>query len=290
MACRRVTPTSSLLWSLSHPFDLSSTTSPPSPSLSSRLNQSTTLKRIHPTMSPFADTTKRRRFQPPITSYFSPSPFSDSSQQDDFSPCVSHNHYSATTSSPTPVVSAKTQSNLLAAGMRVRKAIAEGYKTKASVESKPSPILHTTQHAELAPFCGFTKSGGGLNSTNSIKNDDGDAFSLPSSSQDSIGSVSSFTGVKRGYYDSDLDLDDDSILLDPAFHDSTTTTFARNDSMDGNTLLGRPIRNPCLARQRRMLSQQNRNMDTLHNGDMDVDGFEEAPFLASREEVDAEYF
>src|SRR5699024_9660631 len=98
-------------------------------------------------MSPFADTSKRRRFQPPITSFFTPSPFSDSSQQDDFSPCVSHNHYSATTSSPTPVVSAKTQSNLLAAGMRVRKAIAEGYKTKAAVETKPSPILHTTEHA-----------------------------------------------------------------------------------------------------------------------------------------------
>lgn len=219
------------------------------------------------------DPSKRRRFQPPITTFFSRP---DASLHDDFSPSVSHNHYSATTASPTPLVSAKTQSSLLGAGMRVRKAIAEGYKTKASSleGSNPAPALQTTSHAELAPFCGFTKSGGGL--AGPVRVDDGDAFSLPPSSQESVGSAA----LKRGRDDSDYE---DLGLLDATYPGSSPSR-----SHDVNPLHGRPVRNPSLAHQRRLLSEQNRDMPALQNARMNVDDFEEASFLRLREEVDAE--
>lgn len=251
------------------------------------------------------DTTKRRRFQPPITTFFTSTA---SNPQDDFSPSVSHNHYSATTYSPMPVVSAKTQTNLLNAGMRVRKAVAEGYKTKSMpADSDINPIkenklLRTTSHAELAPFCGIVKSGGGGNASrdlgvnpiaepviqsngngdalgysyeqNYIKNDDGDAFSLPPSSQISESTVSvSTTGVKRGFED---EFEDESDLTSP-FNSSSPAAF--------NPMLGRTIVAPGLGFQRRLHARQNQGHTDNGGVGMDVDDFEDAEFLLSREEV-----
>ncbi|RJE21936.1 hypothetical protein PHISCL_05741 [Aspergillus sclerotialis] len=253
------------------------------------------------------DTTKRRRFQPPITSFFTSTA---SNPQDDFSPSVSHNHYSATTYSPMPVVSAKTQSNLLNAGMRVRKAVAEGYKTKPMSTGsdinpmKENKVLRTTSHAELAPFCGIVKSVGsgnasgdlGVNSIadpgiqsngnrdalgysyeqNHVNNDDGDAFSLPSSSQnsESAGSVS-ITGVKRGFED---ELDDDSDLtssLNPSY----------SACLNPNPMLGRTILTPGLGFQRRLHARQSHGQAYNGGVGMDMDDFENAEFLLSRDEV-----
>ncbi|KAJ6160404.1 hypothetical protein N7470_003800 [Penicillium chermesinum] len=78
---------------------------------------------------------KRRRFQPPITTYFTSAAESDASG--------THEHYSATTFSPTPVVPAKVQASLLSVGMRVRKSVADGYKTQLAMEmekAKSTPM------------------------------------------------------------------------------------------------------------------------------------------------------
>ncbi|KAK4453335.1 putative ribonucleotide reductase [Podospora aff. communis PSN243] len=76
-----------------------------------------------------------------------------------------------------PVIPANVQSNLLSVGMRVRKSVAEGYKTDPSsysgfnlwsdstlssgnlpVATNPNAPFHSPR--ELAPFCGINKVGG----------------------------------------------------------------------------------------------------------------------------------
>ncbi|KAL4934401.1 uncharacterized protein BDV17DRAFT_286116 [Aspergillus undulatus] len=113
---------------------------------------------------------KRRRFQPPITTFFTPSADSHGPSTPSH---LSYNHYSAITNSPTPVVPAKVQASLLSVGMRVRKSIADGYKTnhaKAEEHILPEDNSSTlkarttttynipTARPELAPFSGMAKS------------------------------------------------------------------------------------------------------------------------------------
>lgn len=239
-------------------------------------------------------TSKRRRFQPAITSFFS----TTSNPTD--TPHLSHNHYAATTYSPTPIVSAKVQSSLLSVGMRVRKSVAEGYKTKhpghssmmfaAPETTHPVSGPHTT---ELAPFSGMTKPGhhdavapfsrpSWTTHTDELITDDGDAFSLPPSSQDSVDSLVS--GQKRTL-DSDEYEDDIShytntewTLSEPGLN--TTATNMGQAPVSGRTILA-----PTLGRQRRrfVAAQRQGTMD------VDVDDFEEPSFLRRREEVDMEF-
>ncbi|KAI1926000.1 hypothetical protein LOZ12_000574 [Ophidiomyces ophidiicola] len=108
---------------------------------------------------------KRRRFQAPITSYFATSPTSASCSQ---SETFSHYNYAARTNTPNPVLPNKVQSSLLTVGMRVRKAVPEGYQTKLKVSKLNAyPSSHGSTHAasstniyaELQPYCGGFKVG-----------------------------------------------------------------------------------------------------------------------------------
>ncbi|EAW07324.1 uncharacterized protein ACLA_020310 [Aspergillus clavatus NRRL 1] len=251
---------------------------------------------------------KRRRFQPPITTFFSAA-VSDSNGSDDAcAPRLSHNHYAATTHSATPVLPAKVQSSLLSVGMRVRKSIAEGYKTKGvklfdESTRRPSELEqhsigknYPAIRAELAPFCGMSKAGDfaiqsyadpschsldHMDHTNQIIMDDGDAFSLPPSSQESV--LSALNGQKRTYDD---DLDEYSSDFDTAWSGSVATRMSANLT----TASGRTILAPSLGnRRQRFMATHSQTKATAQERAMEVDDFEEPLFLRSREEVDTDY-
>jgi hypothetical protein len=230
----------------------------------------------NPTM-PASNSTlsKRRRFQTPITSFF-PSASSESHTADGHA--VSHNHYSASTFSATPMVPAKVQASLLSVGMRVRKSVADGYKTQLSLEAEKSKVavVATESHpaqpyhgnirlAELTPFSGLSKS---ISEPHSVYNDDGDAFSLPPSSQESITSTGSYASVLNGQKRS-FDFED-NVYADEHFGNEPGQDIPR----------GRTILSP----RRRLLVQ-----DITNQPKMDLDDFEEASFLRQREEVDSDY-
>ncbi|KAJ5676602.1 uncharacterized protein N7477_002235 [Penicillium maclennaniae] len=160
---------------------------------------------------------KRRRFQPAITSYFNSVPGEPHLQNGNI---VSHNHYAAATYSPTPMVPAKVQSSLMSVGMRVRKSVADGYKTQLAMKADKTmppatateptsvhPFFGNNAYTELAPFSGLPKSSQEY-SADHVINDDGDAFSLPPSSQESVGSCVPF-GQKRSF-EHDIFVDDDA--------------------------------------------------------------------------------
>lgn len=254
------------------------------------------------------DTTKRRRFQPPITTFFSAAtPESNASDDNDSTtPRLSHHHYSAATFSPVPAVPAKVQSSLLNVGMRVRKSVADGYKTLAvkpdekptyrpEQQQKPARQYPGTSTSELAPFCGSSKMGHFAVQPlahpssamdyrhNELVTDEGDAFSLPSSSQESTESLEiPLNGQKRSY-DSDDEMDD--------FTDENDQPggFYTGGVLPATSLHGRTILAPTLGQQRRrFISMKNQKAA----GHMDVDAgndFEEASFLRRREDVDADY-
>lgn len=220
-------------------------------------------------------TSKRRRFQAPITNFFPAHPTHPDGATS-FS--HTHTHYSAPTSSPTPIVSAKEQASLLNVGMRIRKAVPEGYKTKPVNKSAGVYNSAGANCPELAPFCAMAKPGdrpvGSLEDPSScITTDDGDAFSLPPSSQDSaLSSSSTTTGLKRPC-DSDVVSNESSELhLDDA------------DSIPA----ARQILAPSLSRQRQVLAAAQSEVSSAvpPGGLMELDDFEEAGFLQRREDVD----
>lgn len=211
---------------------------------------------------------KRRRFQPPITSFFSTTSTPPSEDNDNVTTNrahhLSHNHYSAATCSPTPIVPTKVQASLLSVGMRVRKSVAEGYKTRLA---KPDPSF-----SELAPYSGMRSHSAPMNL---ITDDEGDAFSLPSSSQESNAG-----GQKRSYA-MDFDLDDSE--------DEDVAASGLDLSTHNATLMGRTILAPKLNQQRRRFVTLRKHATISEGMGMDIDDFEEASFLRSREEVDMEY-
>lgn len=100
------------------------------------------------------DRPPKRRFQPDITAaYFTPNPLLNQAEN------ASHS---------TPRLPVSIQSSLLNVGMRIRKSVPEGYKTKSvysSPSSTPDPsggLLHGVNgYAEqLVPYCGMMKTGG----------------------------------------------------------------------------------------------------------------------------------
>ncbi|KAI2791006.1 hypothetical protein POX_c03860 [Penicillium oxalicum] len=234
---------------------------------------------------------KRRRFQPPITNFFATTLAESESESVD-GLAVTHNNYSATTFSPTPVLPETVQKNLFDVGWRVRKAMAEGYKTQRSMKAEKAQEIvtpteprvalsslppnhtrtlthshthtdayaHTPRRAELAPFSGLSKA---THDPYSVMTDDGDAFSLPPSSQESISSTDSCPGVANAQKRA-LVFEDDHSLDDPPI----------------SSWPGRAILSP-------------RGRLSTHPGstssNMDGDDFEEASFLRQREEVDSEY-
>ncbi|KAB8203263.1 Ribonucleotide reductase inhibitor [Aspergillus parasiticus SU-1] len=239
---------------------------------------------------------KRRRFQPPITSFF---PATTGTDHPDSlcAPHLSYTHYSTTTSSPIPAVDAKIQASLLSVGMRIRKSVAEGYKTRIP-NSEDKSTLYTdktqivggpTAYTELAPFCGITKSGDSTtqpmthpsslsyNQINQLTTDDGDAFSLPPSSQESVDSVQT-TAQKRSY-DCDKDDLEDSFDERPTRPGNNWQNFL-DPSIGMDSVPGRTILIPSLGQQRRQFVA----MKT--QATIDVDDFDEPTFLRRREEVD----
>ncbi|KAL4997824.1 ribonucleotide reductase inhibitor-domain-containing protein [Aspergillus recurvatus] len=249
-----------------------------------------------------SDLSKRRRFQPPITTFFIPSSDTNSSSPSH----LSYNHYSALTNSPTPVVPAKVQASLLSVGMRVRKAIADGYKThhvkadkytgdhnnndtsKATRTTTTPTTIYNAPPArpELAPFCGMSKSNE-YTTTNPqplptayhdehiIRTDEDDAFSLPPSSQETIDSAlapeSTFAQKKRSHHDFDFDpYQDDSEEINQ-LHPNFVTNIS-----------GRAILSPTSNYQRRTFTAQKYKPSRT----TDLDDFEEASFLRRREELD----
>lgn len=113
-----------------------------------------------------ASTIKRRRFQAPITSFFT--------SQASSSPEASSNRSQSYENLPFPPLPDALQSSLLTVGMRIRKSVPEGYKTHKTVSSihpynphsqdmgnpKPATSSTTYTYTELTPFCGLHKIGG----------------------------------------------------------------------------------------------------------------------------------
>ncbi|KAJ5088578.1 hypothetical protein N7456_012194 [Penicillium angulare] len=222
---------------------------------------------------------KRRRFQSSITTYFTSSDVTGSN------PSLSHNHYSAATFSATPVLPAKVQSSLLSVGMRVRKSVADGYKTQIAMEKEKAKVTSamatTTQpyaqpsSSELAPFSGIARP------SNSLVTDD-DEFSLPPSSQESVTSSTSgpiaLNGQKRRLNgENSIFADEDS-----DFEDEGSQSWQ-------SAPLGRTILSPSLGQQRRRILATRQKSSFNDAATMDLDDFEEASFLRRREEVDADY-
>jgi hypothetical protein len=220
-----------------------------------------------------SDLSKRRRFQPPITTFFTSATEPVASD----TPAVSHhNHYAAATFSATPIVPAKVQSSLMSVGMRVRKAVAEGYRTNMNKpEEKPlaqTPGTQSHRPSELSPFSGAGKSS--LGHDEYLVTDDGDAFSIPSSSQESTASFA-LVGQKRA-----LELDTDILVDENADESFDNFTGSWHENSYGRTILS-----PNLGQSRRILSVRHNKVE---QPTMDLDDFEEATFLRRREEVDAE--
>lgn len=200
--------------------------------------------------------------------------------------------------------------------MRIRKAVPEGYKTKPVEKTSIGGFSNangdgTAGYTELAPFSGMSKTSSDQRPVESLSNtttsflvstttDDGDAFSLPSSSQTStLSSTSLPSGLKRPC-DDDAEtenLNDDSIDSsgDIIFHDGSPVGSNLNLNLGlpaPPSMINRPFLAPTVARQKRQVLATQLSLgqsSPLANAGMDVDDFEEPVFLRRREEVDAEY-
>ncbi|QDS77501.1 hypothetical protein FKW77_000316 [Venturia effusa] len=96
----------------------------------------------------------KKQFQPSITSFFA----------------RAHRENAALPlpTSSTPILDNAIQTSLIQVGMRVRKAVPEGYKTHRSVPALAEPVSTTpmitmnisSRPSELLPFCGIHKIGG----------------------------------------------------------------------------------------------------------------------------------
>lgn len=110
-------------------------------------------------MAPMASHRQKRPFQPSITSFFG------RIDRDEYE------HSRAGALPQQPILEASVQSDLLSVGMRIRKAVPEGYKTHKTTllyDSTPA-VSHSSatfaqsrpaRPTELLPFCGLHKIGG----------------------------------------------------------------------------------------------------------------------------------
>lgn len=186
-------------------------------------------------------TSKRRRFQAPITSFFT----SEASSSCDPSDCLQVQQHGQ--GLPSPPLPHEIQSSLLTVGMRIRKSVPEGYKTHKTLHSSglydhsgyfldsgvqdhdstiPTTHLSTTRaaYAELSPFCGLHKVGGMavqplpvvssgcyghvLGQSGAVRAKEPDPWSLPSS-QESTDSYIPFPPSNKRTLTSDEDEDED---------------------------------------------------------------------------------
>lgn len=253
---------------------------------------------------------KRRRFQPPITSFFVSA---GSSGHDDYNENkgLSHDNYSVPTHTPTPALPAKIQSSLLTVGMRIRKSVPEGYKTeqtkptsfsgygpKACLNASISTPYSQAERAftELLPFSGMHKVGNYAVQTfprpladyqdkyrpNAAYMDDGDIHSLPSSSQES--NVSSIVPVnlnKRSYDSDDGDecakADRDTYTSSQPIHDKgiwqdpLRSNPVFKDDHHISAISKRPTRRPILSPKCSQQRQQYVSFTSSSSHKLDVD-------------------
>ncbi|KAB8437351.1 hypothetical protein FH972_025031 [Carpinus fangiana] len=226
----------------------------------------------------YARSTKRQ-YQPQISSFFPPSSNFPSTTG------TLNRTYSDSAAPPHDI-----QASLLSVGMRVRKAVPEGYK---NVESKPVPALVKSvsapppvhyesstrtipRPAELAPFCGIHKIGG-----HAAQDTYEDSFAFPASSQESIMSnvstESEAAGAnlrKRGMQDDEDEEDfvsatgNNDVSFDPAYFDERLFgVLERGTTM---SVAERPMARP--------VTRRHTNMRSSH-GRIAVDDFDEADFL-----------
>ncbi|KAI9789550.1 MAG: hypothetical protein M1816_005957 [Peltula sp. TS41687] len=217
------------------------------------------------------DTTRqsKRPFQPSITSYFPPNEGRPSTLSRQ-SPSSRH---------ASPVLPTAVQSSLLNVGMRVRKSVPEGYKTKEERYSLTPNVRTTINHPtstaglrsrELAPFCGILKVGGynrqqmagnppDIDDIPPLDYDLMDGENLPASSQDSIATIAS-TGVasmsfrpsnsnKRRLHDEEEEEQNYSTDL-VIFEDEEVSLSTRGWGVQGNNagmlnpIVSRPLAQP----------------------------------------------
>lgn len=240
-----------------------------------------------PPPQPSSASSKKRRFQVPITSYFSAA---DTQSENG---AASHFNYSAPTYSVHPTLTHNVQSSLLNVGMRVRKAVPGGYQTTAP---KTDPIIPygrngpatlsssqshnstpTPAYSELAPICGMHKIGNlavqsypnlNYSSTETTRPPLDEEFIPPSSqeSTDSSCETSSVNPHKRRWEK----VDETPVVLPRA----------------GMTRIIQTPRGP--KSKTRALRVAGARQSIVAQDDSNICDFEDATFLRSREEVDNE--
>ncbi|KAL1954797.1 hypothetical protein VTO42DRAFT_701 [Malbranchea cinnamomea] len=256
-----------------------------------------------------SSTSKKRRVQPPaanrITNYFSPA---DSQTESSVPRNVSHYNYSAPTHSPVPMLPSKVQSSLLTVGMRVRKAVPEGYKTNVKTTKLDAYIqraMYNPSHSsepsapptELIPFCGMFKVGNlavqtfprpaGVEQGVNVGCDEN---SLPSS-QESADSTCTIPPLNPHKRELDEDSDSDSEKCDtfspfpyqPGLWKDTVTQQSHPST--------RTILTPKLGQKGRRIAFKPTKLSSGQEnplGSSAVD-FEEAAFLRCREEVEDDF-
>lgn len=259
---------------------------------------------------------KKRRFQPPITSYFAASTSPENSD-------LSHQNYAAPTNTPTPALPNDILSSLLGVGARVRKSVPEGYKieqkklTAYTIPARTnSTTMTTTVYSELQPFCGIHKVGNlavqtfprpdeDYRSEEMLSVDDLDIVSMPSSSQESNASFSSASHKRTLEPDVEEEDEDDNGYIHQGIWQDTIPTISIYNTSSSSTMSRRTILSPRLGQHRRRIvassrtssykgltEQENTNplaVTSMPYDSMDIDDFGEASFLRRREEVDFEY-
>ncbi|KAK2747798.1 hypothetical protein FQN57_001828 [Myotisia sp. PD_48] len=273
-----------------------------------------------------SSSSKKRRFQVPITKYFA-SKGSPASEND----TNSHFNYTAPTHTAHPVLPNSIQSSLLSVGMRVRKAVPDGYQTTLTSQvgklthrmtptstSKPTQSTSSTHYPELVPFSGILKVGNlavqsfprPVDSTFETGNID-EEYGIPFSSQESTESVDFSLPAppppnlhkRRGF---EIDEDDGTITAHDPIFGSVPFRSAHPHSHSRTILLPRSGRSKMKRRssvtkstQPKFTGQENydpayspssiRQQRLLFPQESHHD-FAEAVFLRRREEVDDEYY
>ncbi|EMC92202.1 hypothetical protein BAUCODRAFT_38223 [Baudoinia panamericana UAMH 10762] len=189
---------------------------------------------------------RKRQYQPSITSYYSADGSRSQSSRSPLSP-------------PLPD---EVQSSLLSVGLRVRKSLAEGYKTQKSLaaDSFPFPSTapppstaptrsdHSERTRELTPFCGLHKTGGWASQPEAyvppssappvLQRDEEhlpalttSQLTLPSSTQSSFGSTSApeTNGTKKRTFEDEMEDDLDELFdeMDAAGPSSSIRRLAK---------------------------------------------------------------
>lgn len=232
----------------------------------------TTTSTLHNTNLAMVSTPKRRRFQAPITSFFT----RESSSSDTGSnPQQARAYPEALSSPPLPE---EIQSSLLTVGMRIRKSVPEGYKTHKTLHSSRlynhsrDSLNFTTQtassstthggYAELVPLCGLHKIGGMAvqpmpaassgtygylgGERRAEQAEEPDPWSVPSSQQSADSFAPPAISNKRAFTSDQDEDDDDDLGNDVLSQERSTYPFSHTRMPDLNTLFPSPTAQPFL--------------------------------------------